>query len=96
MKKTFKNNIDDLIEELNQIKDQYGNVDAELTIEVSEEKEQEQEPSIHIPVRMLICRGTFGDYCQEAGLNPYCLNEGLMTENERVSLTKEQYERFIG
>lgn len=34
------------------------------------------------------------EYCAEAGLNPWCLNEGLADADEEVELTEDQARRF--
>lgn len=38
--------------------------------------------------------GDVDSACEELGLNPWCLNEGLADSSDEISLTEEQARKF--
>ena len=38
----------------------------------------------------LIEHGAWEAYCQKYGINPYVINEGLMTDDEEITITIEE------
>ena len=54
-------------------------------------EEQKDEPKVIAITASYACdRGLWIDICNEAGINEWALNEGLMDDNDWIYLTKRQ------
>lgn len=62
----------------------------DFATEIKRIKDKGDSFKISLPAAQLLEKGVWDQYCEEVGLNPWCINEGLMNSNETVELTKEQ------
>lgn len=49
---------------------------------------------IIVTARMILERGCWDEFCDEFGINPWALNEGLMESSEEFTLTEEQARKY--
>jgi len=45
---------------------------------------------VKVTVRELMDKGVWDEVCELLGLNPWCVNEGLMDSSEEIELTETQ------
>ena len=53
-------------------------------------KTNEDNMKIVITIKEALEKFDFDKFCDLAGLNPYCMNEGLASGDEEITLTEEQ------
>lgn len=56
---------------------------------------EELEDTIQIPLKMLLDSGHFGDYCDEYGMNPWAINEGLADRDTKVSIKLSDFKKWL-
>ena len=49
---------------------------------------------IRITASELIDKGVWDDYCEDTGTNVWCVNEGLMPSDEKLTITEEQGKKW--
>ena len=55
---------------------------------------QETRVKIVVTYREIIDKGCWDEFCEEHGLNPWFINEGLGSSDEEVSLTPEEAKKY--
>ena len=49
---------------------------------------------IVVTYREIIDKGCWDEFCDDRGLNPWFINEGLGSSDEKVSLTTEEAKKY--
>ena len=62
--------------------------------DVESENGGSNETTLRFPIKMIIDRGKWDDFCQLTGMNPWARAEGLMTNNEMVSLKESEAKKL--
>jgi hypothetical protein len=53
-------------------------------------KEDEMKACFELTFGEISERGLWDEFCALKGINPWCMNEGLASKNELVTLTREE------
>jgi len=50
--------------------------------------------TITVTAREILDKGVWDEFCEEFGINPWAMNEGLMDSSEEFTLTEEQARKY--